>query len=150
MTTDTQISLIASIQRLASESEIEYDKWCYYPIAKSRKMINSRHRSTIMAVKLNKNADRAFRFEILKEQADNMGKDKIIEIVSSIADNSKDMTFPGYPYGLIDADYWARVRNDEIESYKTRLYSEISKIGIWNLISPHIKAIDGHEKIDEI
>jgi len=149
LTTDTQISLIASIQRLAEESNVKYDKWCYYPIANSIKA-NSEHKAVIMAVKLNKNADRAFRFEILKEQADNMGKDKILDIVSAIADNSKDMTFPGYPYGLIDADFWARVKNGEIASYKTQLYSEISKIGVWKILSPHIKAVDAHEKLDEM
>jgi hypothetical protein len=149
LTTDTQISLIASIQRLAEESKVKYDKWCYYPIAKSKKA-NIEHKAVMMVVKLNKNADRTFRFEILKEQAENMGKDEILDIVASIADNSNDMTFPGYPYGLIDADSWARVKNVEMESYKIQLYSEISKMGIWKILSPHIKAVDAHEKLDEM
>lgn len=149
LTTDTQISLIASIQRLAEESDIKYDKWCYYPIATSKKA-NYEHKAVIMIVKLNKKADRAFKFEILKEQAENLGKNKILDIVSSVADNSNDITFPGYPYGLIDAHSWARVKNGEIESYKTQLYSEISKTGVWNIISHHIKAVDGHEKLDEM
>lgn len=149
LTTDTQVSLIASIQRLADEADIKYDKWCYYPIARSRKD-NSEHKAVIMVVKLNKNADRSFRFEILKEQADNMSKKEILDIVSSIADNSRDITLPGYPYGLIDAHLWARVKNEELESYKTRLYSELSKRGVWAQVDRVIKTVDTHDKLDEM
>jgi len=149
LTTMTQISLIASIQRLATETKIEYDKWCYYPVARVKER-RSEQKSVIMVVKLNKNAGTPYRFEIFKEQADKMRNKEIIDIVSAIAENSRDIMIPGYPYGLIDADMWARVKNEEAESYKTRLYSEISKMGYWNTLNPHIKAIDTHDRLDEI
>lgn len=150
LTTDTQTSLIASIQRLAEEAEIKYDKWCYYPVAWSKDH-NLRHNAVIMVVKLNKHAHTAFRFEILKKQLDEMNNDniqKMLDIIASIADNSRDIKVPGYPYGLIDADLWARVKNDEMEGYKTKLYSELSKIGVWPLVNPLIKIVNTHEKLD--
>ena len=147
LTTDTQISLIDSIQRLAEELEIKYDKWCYYPVARSKEE-NSEHRAIIMVVKLNKHAYTSFRFEILKEQADNMSKKDILDVVSAIADNSKDIRLPGYPYGLIDADLWARVKNDELDGYKTRLYSELSRRGVWPQVNPLMKIVNSHEKLD--
>ena len=147
LTTDTQTSLIDSIQRLAAESNIKYDKWCYYPVAWSKEE-NHEHKAVIMVVKLNKHAHTAFRFEIFKEQADNMSKKEIFELISCIADNSRDIKLPGYPYGLIDADLWARVKNEEMEGYKTKLYSELSRMGIWTQVNPLIKIVNTHEKLD--
>ncbi len=147
LTTDTQISLIDSIQRLAEESNIKYDKWCYYPVAWS-KDDNLVHKAVIMVVKLNKHAHTAFRFEIFRTQFEDMSNKEILELISCIADNSRDIKVPGYPYGLIDADLWARVKNDEMEGYKTKLYSELSRMGIWTQINPLIKIINTHEKLD--
>lgn len=147
LATDTQVSLIDSIQRLAEISKINYDKWCYYPVAWSRES-NREHKAVIMVVKLNKHAHTAFRFEIFKEQAENMSKKEIFELVSCIADNSRDIKVPGYPYGLMDADLWARVKNEEMEGYKTKLYSELSRIGIWPRVNPLIKIVNTHERLD--
>lgn len=147
LTTDTQISLIDSIQRLAEESGLPYDKWCYFPVATSKEE-NSNHRALIMIVKLNKHAYTSFRFEILKEQADKMNEKDVLDVVSVIADNSRDIRLPGYPYGLIDADTWARVKNDELEGYKTKLYSELSRKGVWSKVNPLMKIVDTHEKLD--
>lgn len=147
LTTLTQVSLIASIRRLALETNLEYDKWCYYPVARLRER-RSEQKSVIMVVKLNKNAVTPYRFEIFKEQADEMSHKEILDIVSALAENSKDIMIPGYPYGLIDADKWARVKNEEVESYKTRLYSEISNKGYWKRLNPHMKAIDTHDRLD--
>ena len=147
LATDTRVSLIDSIQRLADDSEIKYDKWCYYPVAWS-KDTNREHKAVIMVVKLNKHAHTAFRFEIFKEQAETMSDKEICELVSCIADNSKDIKVPGYPYGLIDADLWARVKNEEMEGYKAKLYSELSRMGTWKQVNPLIKIVNTHEKLD--
>jgi len=148
LTTTTQMSLIASIQRLAEESNMGHDKlWAYYPIAK---MKGDEHKALIMVVKLNGFAYSPFRFEILREQAENMDDNQILEVISSIANQSNDISLPGYPYGLIDADQWARVKNEEIEAYKTRLFSELSKTGYWRKIQPHIRAVDAHDRLDEM
>lgn len=147
LTTDTRISLIASIQRLADELELKYDKWCYYPVAKGKEE-NSNHQALIMVVKLNKHSYSPFRFEILKDQADIIDKKTILEIISALADNSKDIRLPGYPYGLIDADLWARVKNNELTGYKTKLYSELSKLEIIPQVFDRVNTVKAHEKLD--
>ena len=146
--TDTQSSLIVAIQRLADNSNINYERWCYYPIARSKKN-NYGHNAVIMVVKLNKITYSPFRFEILKDQEDEMDKKEVLDIVSAIADNSKDIRLPGYPYGLIDAHIWARVKNEELESYKTRLYSELSKKG-WKQFDRYMKTVDTHDEADKL
>lgn len=149
LTTTTQLSIIAAVQRLANESNLEFGKWVYYPIAGTKQ---DKYVAKIMVVKLNEIAYNPFRFEILKEQAENEKADdidKILDIISSIADQSNDLSLPGYPYGLIDADRWARVTYDEIDGYKTRLNSEISKTGNWEYLKPHTRAVSAHDELDK-
>lgn len=147
LTTDTGISLIASIKRLAEKSNLKYDKWCYYPVAVSKEE-NSEHKAVIMVVNLNKHAHSSFRFEIFKEQVKNMGEEEILDVVSTIANNSKDIRLPGYPYGLYDADLWARVKNEELESYKLQLYSELSKYKIFKEVTYRANCVNTHGKLD--
>ena len=148
--TSTGLSLIGSIQRYAEECNIQLDKWCYGPIFRANSEI---HKAIVVAVKLNKSADRIFRFEIFEDNISNENNElnsEILDIVSSITQNSKDIRFPGYPYGLIDADKWARVKNEELNVFKIQLKSEISKTGVWKKLNPHIKAINGHDKLDGV
>ena len=57
----------------------------------------------IYVVKLNENSKKCFRVE---GQIND-------EVLSLLVENSKDPTFIGYPYGLIEADKFARVSNEE-------------------------------------
>jgi NurA domain len=146
--TDTGLSLIGAIQKLAEESKIKYGSWCYYPVAD---VWAPEYKAVIMVVKLNPIAQRIFRFEIRGEQAQELKKEGILDVLSSIAENSRDVTFPGYPYGLIDADLQARIREDEVDIYETRLLSEISrKSGMLQKILPDIRAADGHDILNQI
>lgn len=137
------LSVISSIQRFADENSITYDNWCYGPIARANSEV---HKAVVMAVKLNKHSDKIFRFEVFNDGLD-LNKDdtltnEILEVVSSISTNSNDYRTPGYPYGLYDADLWAKVRNEEISYYETRLKSELSKRGVWKTIESLIKNVD--------
>lgn len=49
------------------------------------------------------------------------------EIVSTLAYYSADVSFPGYPYGLIDADRFARISNDEKNVLRLKLSHIIPK-----------------------
>ena len=62
--------------------------------------------------------------------------------------NSKDISFPGYPYGLIDADSVARVSGDGMDAYRVPLLSEISKRGGWKKVSRHVCSGDAHGVLD--
>lgn len=147
LTTNTGFSLIASVEKFAKENNIQFDQWCYFPIARS---IGKEHKAVIMVVKLNKNANTPFRFEILKDQTDKMSKKEIIEIISTIADYSRDITIPGYPYGLFDAHLWARVRNEDLINYKIILDSELARNESLEEFNTRIKAVNMHDKLDEL
>ncbi|MCP4761407.1 MAG: DNA double-strand break repair nuclease NurA [archaeon] len=145
--TTTGLSLIGAAQRLAEMSSINFPEW-YFPIAKCN---GSFHRANMYFVKLNMHAKNIFRFEILKEQADELEKSGIDTVLSGIASNSKDLSYPGYPYGLIDADHRARVRAKEIRRYRTRIEAEIAKTsGSLNKFNKHMSAIDAHEKLNDL
>lgn len=141
LSTDTGNSLIASIKKFAEYNN--YDRWCYYPIAKEMVESMERPGSIIMAVKLHELTEYIFRLDLLK------GDDDEVEIVSAIGENTVDPTFPGYPYGLIDADLNARVRMDEVKIYKTRILSGLSE-DILEELKSHIRAIDAHERLNMI
>ncbi|MDP3065543.1 MAG: hypothetical protein Q8N08_02295 [Methanobacteriaceae archaeon] len=141
--TDSTFSLLGSIQRFAEECNMDENAWCYCPLGRCS---SKEYRALITAVKLNPSAKHVFRFEILKEQALKLKKEGIIEVVKTIAENSSDLCFPGYPYGLIDADLQARVREDEMGIYETRILSEISKKpGMLQKVQADMRAVDSHE-----
>jgi len=147
---DTGLSMISSIHRFAYESDIQYDMWCYGPIYRTQEEF---YNVVVMALKLNKGADRIYRFELQEEdisKGDDGLNDKILETASLLIKNSNDIRFVGYPYGLYDADRWARVRNEEITAYEIRLKSELSKNGVWSSVDPLLKATDTHDKLDKL
>lgn len=148
VTTDTGYSLIAAVDKFAKESNIQYPEWCYFPIAMSKK--GADHKAVIMVVKLNRDASTSFRFEILKDQADSMSKKELMDVVSSIAEYSRDIIIPGYPYGLFDAHVWARVRNEDLTNYQIILDSELSKTDAYDDFNTRVKAVSMHDKLDEM
>jgi hypothetical protein len=70
------------------------------------------------------------------------------ETIALLAYYSKDAVFPGYPYGLIEADRFARVSNKERELLRIKLFSEAgkSKGDIKNAET----ALDAHSVLDNI
>ncbi|BDH79602.1 hypothetical protein MTTB_09810 [Methanothermobacter tenebrarum] len=130
-------SLIASIGRLAKD--INYKRW-YYPTKPTKKV--KEYNIKIMIVKLHELSDYIFRLDLLNQ-------DDELEIISAIGENTVDATFPGYPYGLIDADLNARVRMDEVNIYKTSILSGLSGDTLEEL-KYHIRALDAHERLNMI
>lgn len=141
--TDTGLSLIGAVDKLAHDSGIKQE-W-YYPIAEAR---SKDHNAVILAVKLCAPFDRVFRFEIQREQFNKMSELELNEILTQLVRNSCDVSFPGYPYGLIDADRLARVSYDEIEYYRGLLLSQISNLGKWEKFARHIRARDAHDVLN--
>lgn len=134
--TPTGDSIIAAIRRLAKDTN--YKRW-YYP-TKPKKV--KEYIIKIIIVKLHELSDYIFRLDLLN-------KDNEAEIISAIGENTIDATFPGYPYGLIDADLNARVRTDEVNIYKTSILSGLSKDTLEEL-KYHIRALDAHERLNMI
>ena len=141
--TTTGLSLLGTVQKLAEDYKVK-GPWCL----QIAKVANVLHNAFIFVVKLHESANHVFRFEIYGEQARGMGEEDFCRVISALASNSKDISFPGYPYGLVDADSFARVSGDEIESYRVPLMSEISKLGKWKKVSRHICSGDAHSVLD--
>lgn len=141
--TTTGLSLLGAVQQLAEDYGVR-GPWCL-PIAK---VANILHNAFIYVVKLHENAKYVFRYEIYGEQAKKMSDDELCAVSAALVSNSKDISFPGYPYGLIDADRFARVGGEEIDAYRVPLLSEISKRGKWKKISRHICSGDAHGVLD--
>ena len=138
--TTTGLSLIGAVQKLAADAKAG-PIWSYHPIAES---LTVEHEGSIFIVKLNENSNRIYRYEIQAEQSKQLKADQLNEVLSQIALNSADASFPGYPYGLMDVDANARVRYDEVETYRIMFLSEISKMGSWQKFLRHMQADDAH------
>ena len=136
----TGLSLTGALRKLAEDSAVG-PSWYYYPIAES---LSPEHEAAIFIVKLNGQSRRVYRYEIQAEQAKSLGAQATDEILSQLAANASDLSLPGYPYGLIDADDNARVRYEEIETYRVTLLSEISKLGSSSKFLRHMESIDTH------
>ncbi len=79
--------------------------WNYHPIATSTK---PDHQASVAITKLHPRSHYAFRLDIHDQHLPFLP-----ELVNALAAESTDAAFLGYPYGLIEADRYAKVRNDE-------------------------------------
>ena len=143
--TDSGMPLFSAISILANRNELNAKRWYYHPIVDIKA---PDHRAVMLAVKLHPRSKHVFRFEILDSQADEMRD--FNEVTGLLASNANDLTFPGYPYGLIEADRIARVRDEEIEPLRIQLLSALSGLGSWSELEAFIHATDAHSVIDEI
>ena len=109
------------------------DSWYYYPLAENC--------NTLFA-KLNKKSKHVFRidFECYEEDID--------KLICALRDDSKDITFPGYPYGLIEADKYARVSNQEKDFLKTMLLAKAGKDA--ERLNKIMSTSNAHEILDKM
>ncbi len=145
--TTTGLSLIGAIQKLAKDSGFESCKWSYYPVADG---LTLEHSARSFVVKLHEVAKHVFRFEMSKKQLEGMPDTDVLGIISTLAANSSDTSFPGYPYGLIEADFSARVTAEEAAVQRIVVLSEISKRGLWEKFARHMQASDAHDVLNSL
>lgn len=141
--TDTGLSLLGALSKLAEDSGIE-NEW-YFPIAEINR---SDHDAMVLTVKLHRDSKRMFRYEIQREQFAELNEEQINSILTQLVRNSCDLTFPGYPYGLVDADRFARVSLEEVDNYKALLLSQLSDAEKWEKLSRHVRAKDAHDVLN--
>ncbi len=121
--------------------------WYYHPIVE----INySDHNAEMLFVKFHPLSRYSFRFEIEKNRAKDLGQKGIERVLGILASNSLDLRFPGYPYGLVDADYIARIRGDEKETHKTLFMSVCSDREILKFIDENTSVEDAHDVLDSL
>jgi hypothetical protein len=90
--------------------------------------------------RLNKSSKHVFRIDI------NNGK--IANVSSVLKQNSKDPVFLGYPYGLIEADKFARISNNEAEHLRMMFAVKAGKN--FDKIKAHLNALNAHSILDNI
>lgn len=144
--TTTGLSLLGAVRRLALDNETG-PMWYYYPVADS---LSPNHEGAIFLVKLSDRSQRVFRYEIHARQVKSLGPEDLNEIFSELSMNASDLSFPGYPYGLIDADDNARVRFEELETYRVLLLSELSKLGSAAKFVRHMESTDAHDALNSL
>lgn len=116
------------------------DRWYYYPIAN---ISSEDHQAKLFFVRLHEKSDYVFRFE-----AHNKNMFKPEELFGLLASISKDPVFLGYPYGLIEADRFARVTNEEKESLKIQFIVKAGKT--WNKLVKYVNSTNAHDVLDSI
>lgn len=70
------------------------------------------------------------------------------EVLGVLVRNSKDYVFPGYPYGLLVADRFARVSNKEKDYLFTMLKTKFG--ARWSKVENHLSALDAHDILDSV
>ncbi len=90
----------------------------------------------VLFVKLHPRSRHVFRLDV---------KDFSEELIELLAKNSVDLSFPGYPYALIEVDKMARVSKDELERMKLYMLSKYEKE-----LDPHLASIDAHDRLNVI
>ena len=143
--TDTGYSLLGALDKLSVEKGIT-SEW-YYTIAEGT---SKDHFVFILGVKLNAISERIFRLEIQRDQFLSLDERELNEILTQLVRNSTDYSFPGYPYGLIDADRFARVTSSEREHYFAILRSQMAATGTWEKFYRHVKATDAHGLLNKL
>ena len=132
--TDNGISLITVLNTICPEAE-----WYYHPVAEIESL---EHKAEMFFVRFHERSRHIFRFEIYKEQKSGIG-----EALSLLKENSNDPIFLGYPYGLVEADKFARVSNKELEYLKTML---ALKLGDAGKLDKHLNVRNAHDILDKI
>lgn len=132
-------SVLAVIAQLADNREQkEQQRWYYTPLAV---ITNEQHPAILTIAKFHPRATHLFRCEIHKAFPH-----FVSSIMTRLAQNSRDPIFLGYPYGLIEADQFARVSHREQEYLSTRFMAQCSK----ELpdVLPFLRANDAHAILD--
>lgn len=145
--TTTGYPLLSSIDKLAEGTALKDGSWYYHPIVK---ITHPDHRAEMFAVKLHDISEYVFRFEILRDQFQDMSLKEIESVIGALAVNARDIGFPGYPYGLVEADRLARITGHERDSHEVQFMSASASAGIWNVLLRHVKCVDAHSILNKL
>ena len=100
--------------------------------------------------KLHEKSAYAFRFGILAEQYWAMDKGEVESVLASVAANSRDIAMPGYPYGAIDADRFAKVRMREASMYRNMLDAGLMGRPSGADIAAQIRSMSAHQVLNRV
>ncbi|MBI5393626.1 hypothetical protein HZA96_07205 [Candidatus Woesearchaeota archaeon] len=124
----------------AMSKKIDYNCWCYY-----QKECAKQNTIQMLFVKLHLLSQYIFRIEVYNYLETNLESNLRI-LLSELVSQSKDAFFPGYPYGLVQADNFARISNKEKE--QLHLQFRIINGKNFNLINESTSALNAHGILD--
>ncbi|MBI4144847.1 DNA double-strand break repair nuclease NurA [Candidatus Woesearchaeota archaeon] len=109
--------------------------WHYHPIATSAR---PDHQASVCVAKLHAHAEHAFRIDIFDQH-----EPLLPELIAVLAAESADAAFLGYPYGLIEADRYARVREEERSYLRAR-----AELAFGKRLKEHEAAKNAHDRLN--
>ncbi len=112
--------------------------WCYTSAARSREDLVD-----VCFVKLHPSSSYVFRLDAFEHHSSG---DYFAALLSSLARNSRDPIFLGYPYGLVEADNFARVSNRELDCLRMMFQAKAASIGC--ILDKDSAAVDAHSVLD--
>ena len=139
-------SLISIIDLIGNQKFPE-KAWYYHPIYKITRADNQ---ADLFFVKLHKFAYCPFRFDIYLKQSQTLDRDERELIISNLSSNAIELTFPGYPYGLIKVDQMSRVAYREIDGQKVMVLAEFDKKHYEKFILPRLRSVEAHDILNKI
>jgi len=110
--------------------------WYYHPIAVSTR---PDHQASVAVAKLHPAAQHAFRIDLFDQN-----ESLLPDVVAALAQESQDAAMLGYPYGLIEADRYARVREEEKAYLKAR-----AELALGPILREHASAMDAHDALNK-
>jgi hypothetical protein len=142
---------LISVINLIANGKYPNKQWYYHPVYKITKADNQ---ADIYFIKLHKYSQHPFRFDIYLKQAEALedagDEEEIGTIISNVSYISNDLSFPGYPYGLIKVDQMSRIAYKELDSQKLMVISEFEKDIYDNYIRPRLNSVNSHDIINKI
>lgn len=139
-------SLITVLSLIGNKTHNECE-WYYHPIYQITEADNQ---ADLYFVKLHRHSFYPFRFDIYIKQSQEIEKEEREIIISNLVSNSNDLSFPGYPYGLIKVDQMSRVAFRELETHKITLLSEFDRNNYEEYILPRLRSVDAHDILNKI
>ncbi len=142
--TTTGMPLLAAITDIADKSEFANKSWYYENIAEIN---HPDHKAEMFVAKLDAASRYVFRIEISKKSLETANAS---EIMAGLAANSTDLSFPGYPYGLINSDMMGRVSNNEMNYNKIKMMAVASSKNAAKMLGAGPKTVDAHDILDSM
>ncbi len=102
---------------------------------------SERHSAAVAVARLNASSNYLFRIEAA--DSSELGK-----LVAALKPQSNDLAFPGYPYGLIMADRFARISDSDADVTKAKIRATAD--GETRKLLQSEKALDAHRILDSM
>lgn len=145
--TTTGLSLLAAVHKLAQDNGLKQSAWYYNPLAENH---HPDHPAEMFVTKLHPDTKYVFRYELYKPQVEAMSKEQLDGVFLRLGRNSSDLSFLGYPYGLVEADLSARVHYADSDWLKGMVSNTLSNMSCYDKICRHLQATNAHDVLDTI